>query len=550
MSWTSGVVKELRDFIDGFFDVPGNFNTGLFGGTAPNESGAEVNEQSSMTVGAVAACQRIISSAVASMSCYVYQRMPDGGHKLATNHPLFETLSLRPNPEYPAVDFFSAGQVNLLQNGNCYAEILETNGGDQQLLLRSPFRTHVYRDRTTGEITYRTTDTVDGRERVIEAKNMVHVKNMGVVPYIGLSPIRLYMREIIGTALAAQAYGARLFKNDARPGGYLSTDKALKPEEQLKQVQSWVAGHTGRNNHMVALLDNGMKWEQVGINPDEAQFLQTRDFQRSEIASIYGVPAHMLGDKQETKATIEQKALEFLLWTVKIWLRRWEHAINVKLMPTVGRSAGLYFAKFDTSEFERADYSTMLKGIQTGRYAGLYAVDEGRKLLGLNPATADNFGMTDAEFQEQKPGMSLWRPVNMAIAGQDPAMFQGGPSATDPAADDKDAKAGDTEDAPAEDQPAPADDGGDDSRSLPFFYGQFEARLDQLAALKKPDTRQWQRILYPVFRDAAGMDSPLVDITAAGIIIGMERRGIVEARKTYRETLAYFKSVVNDEASA
>lgn len=518
MSWTSGVVKELRDFIDGFFDVPGNFNTGLFGGTAPNESGADVNEQSSMTVGAVAACQRIISSAVASMSCYVYQRMPDGGHKLATNHPLFETLSLRPNPEYPAVDFFSAGQVNLLQNGNCYAEIQETNGGDQQLLLRSPFRTHVYRDRTTGEITYRTTDTVDGRERVIEAKNMVHVKNMGVVPYIGLSPIRLYMREIIGTALAAQAYGARLFKNDARPGGYLSTDKALKPEEQLKQVQSWVAGHTGRNNHMVALLDNGMKWEQVGINPDEAQFLQTRDFQRSEIASIYGVPAHMLGDKQETKATIEQKALEFLLWTVKIWLRRWEHAINVKLMPTRGQTAGLYFAKFDTSEFERADYATMLKGIQTGRYAGLYSVNEGRKLLGLNPTTPDN-------FDETKPGMGLWRPVNMAVAGEDPSTYAAGGSGA----------SADNSDAPAEDQPAPADDGGDDSRSYPGLSRIFQDALGRIAKRKDANSAVWQRTLSPILgsiaddflpEDSRGLALPdSISLVIGGVIAGMEIKG-------------------------
>ncbi len=445
-NWT----KELREFIDGFFDSPGNYAGGLgMFGNGPTESGVDVNEVSAMTVGAVAACQRIISSAIASMGCYVYERMPDGGHRLATNHPLFDVLSLRPSDEYPAVDFFYAGQVNLLQHGNAYAEIIRNGGGQPvSMQLLAPFRTHPYRIPATGEIFYKTTDTPTGKERTIEAGSMAHVKNMGVTPYIGLSPIRLYMREVIGTALAAQAYGARIFKNDTRPGGYLKSATPVKPADKVAQVQSWVAGHRGVNNHMPAFLDGGVEWANVGINPDEAQFLQTRQFQRSEIASIYGVPAHMLGDPQETKATIEQKALEFLLWTVKIWLRRWEQAFNVKLFPTKGQTAGKFFVKFDTSEFERSDYATMLKGIQTGRYAGILTVDEGRKFLGLNPSTAQNFNMSDAEFQQDQPGKGLWRPVNMAVAGEDPSLYSSGG-----------AGAGDgSGDAPADDTAAPSGD--------------------------------------------------------------------------------------------
>lgn len=519
MNWK----KELRDFIDGFFDAPGNY-AGGFGllGIGPSEAGMDVNEVSSMTVGAVAACQRIISSAVASMGCYVYERMPDGGHKLATNHMLYDTLSLRPNQEYPAVDFFSTGQVNLLQNGNCYAEVQRTNGGQVELLLRSPFRTHVYRDQS-GDIFYKTTDTPTGKERTIAAADMIHVKNMGVDPYIGLSPIRLYMREVIGTALAAQAYGARLFKNDTRPGGYLKSTVAQTPQKKTEQIQSWIAGHRAGNNHMPAYLDGGVEWANVGISPDEAQFLQTRQFQRSEIASIYGVPAHMLGDPVETRATIEQKALEFLLWTVKIWLRRWEHAFNVKLMPTKGQAAGKYFCKFDTSEFERADYSTMLKGIQTGRYAGLYTVDEGRKLLGLNPATADN-------FDETQPGKGLWRPVNMAVAGEDPATYTSGGASTSDGSGD----------APADDAAVPGD-GGDASRALTFYSGKFAANLDQLEALTKPNPVTWHRILSPVFVGLAA-DCP---VSTEFMHLTVERvrvLGVPAARALSRTLLGEFQA--------
>lgn len=542
MSWA----KEFRDFFDGFFDSPANY-AGGFGLLAPTESGIDVNETSSLTVGAVAACQRIISSAVASMGCYVYERMPDGGHRLATEHPLFPILSLSPTPEYPAVDFFSTGQVNLLQNGNGYAEILRNEGGQvAELLLRSPFRTQTYRDNVTGSIYYKTTDTPTGKERTVAAKDMIHVKNMGVVPYIGLSPIRMYMREVIGVAMAAQAYGARIFKNDTRPGGYLKSAATVNKDKKLEQIQSWVAGHRGANNHMPAYLDGGVEWANVGIAPDEAQFLQTRQFQRSEIASIYGVPAHMLGDPQETKATIEQKALEFLLWTVKIWLRRWEHAFNVKLFPTVGRNAGKFFAKFDTSEFERADYATMLKGIQTGRYAGLYSIDEGRKLLGLNPTTS-------TYFDGSVPGSTLFRPVNMAIMSDDPTMnaVQGTPGSQPQDPDDDTSggsgsgKGNNDGAAPAEDQPDPADDGADDSRALALCLPLFEGALTHIEALNKPTSKAIQERLTPVFQALAGDEFQAVYPNMLEIVKRIRANGVTEAERTTAPvTLMSFQALV------
>lgn len=520
---------ELRDFINGFFDNAGYSQSGFFSYSHSN-AGVDVNETSSMTVGAVAACQRIISSAVASLGCYVYEQLPDGGHRLAEDHPYFPLVSLSPSPDYPAVDFFATGQVHLLQNGNAFAEIIRNGGGQAvEFVLRSPFRTHIERNPQTGEILYRTTDTPNGAQRIIAAYDMVHPKNMGTNPFFGLSPIRLYMREVIGTALAAQAYGAKLFKNDARPGGYLASKKVVKDEEKLRQIQSWVAGHSGTNNHMVAFLDGETTWEKVGINPDEAQFLQTRQFQRSEIASIYGVPAHMLGNPEETKATIEQKALEFLIWTVKPWLRRWEHALNVKLFPVSkekrpGPKQPRYFIKFDTSEYERSDYATTLKGIQTGRYSGLYTLNEGRKLLGLNPVTDDN-------FDETQPGKSLWRPVNMAIAGEDPAKFSSGGAGASP-------------DAPEQDQPAPTDDGGDNSRMSTYYLGRFDAKLDQLEALSKPTFEVWERIMLPVFVGLAGHNSNLVTIAARGVITSMHHNGVKVCREQSKQILNDFTATV------
>lgn len=510
---------EFRDFFNGFFDGSPSFANGFLSSGSASQAGVEVNETTAMTVGAVAACQRIISSAVASLGCYVYEDLGDGGHRLATDHPYFPLVSLTPSPEYPAVDFYATGTVNALQSGNTYVHIIRNGAGQPaELLIRSPFRTYPQRHGGTGKIEYVTMDTPTGAQLIVAAEDMIHVKNMGVNPYMGLSPIRMYMREVLGVALAAQAYGARLFKNDARPGGYLYSEAVVKPEEKLKQIQSWVAGHSGPNQHMPAMLDGGVDWKQVGINPDEAQFLQTRQFQRSEIASIYGVPAHMLGDPSETKATIEQKALEFLIWTVKPWLRRWEQAMNVKLFPAKGAKPGpkapRYFIKFDTSEYERSDYATTLKGIQTGRYAGLYTVDEGRKLLGLNPVTDDN-------FDTAQPGKGLWRPVNMAIAGEDPSLYSSGGAGAGAGTTKDDAPDGDT---------APTDDGGDDSRTLTFYLGAYNAKLDQIEALSKPTVAVLSRILAPVYRGLAGT-VPVSDELIRDLAAQVLDMGTTDARK-------------------
>jgi HK97 family phage portal protein len=521
----------LRDFFNGFFDGSPNFANGFISSGGASQSGVEVNETTAMTVGAVAACQRIISSAIASLGCYVYEDLGDGGHRLAPEHPYFTMVSLTPSPEYPAVDFYATGTVNALQSGNTYAQIIRNNAGQPvELLIRSPFRTYPQRRGGSGVIEYVSMDTPTGVQLIVPAEDMIHVKNMGVNPYIGLSPIRMYMREVLGVALAAQAYGAKLFKNDARPGGYLYSTATVKPEDKLRQVQSWVAGHTGANQHMPAMLDGGVEWKNVGINPDEAQFLQTRQFQRSEIASIYGVPAHMLGDPTESKATIEQKALEFLIWTVKPWLRRWEQAMNVKLFPTSkdrkpGPKSARYFIKFDTSEYERSDFATTLKGIQTGRYAGLYTMDEGRKLLGLNPVTGDN-------FDETKPGKSLWRPVNMAIAGDDPAIYSSSGASND------------SPDAPTEDQPAPADDGGDNSRTIKLYCDWFKDGLRVLSGFNHPSASAWVKVLGPSLKSLAlSLASPDALNAVDGFVTVLHARGLDSVRANAELVVTEFQTI-------
>jgi HK97 family phage portal protein len=389
--------QEFRDAVGAIISFPQDF-FGTFG-LPPSESGAIVNEMSALQIASYFSCVRVISDAVGAMPLNVYERLPDGGEKLALNHPLQNKLSMQPNSESCSADVRQAGQSHCLMTGNCYIEIDWSKGGDVLgLYLRSPFSTFPYRT-PDGALIYKTHDNPSGAIRAVLSEAMIHVKGMGIDSLLGLSPIKYYAREVLGNDIAAQSYSNQYFAHGSAPGGVLTAPGNLTPQQKLDNVRTWLDAHgRGANKHNIALLEAGWKWEQTAVDPQEAMLIQTRELNRSQIAAIFGVPEHMVGGKEDSKANMEQKSLEFLTFTLKPWLNKWEQAINSKLFPTLGRSAGKYFAKFDTTGLERADYATMIKGLQMARYAGLMDRDEGRAALKLNPA---------------EPGQYFMSPVNM-----------------------------------------------------------------------------------------------------------------------------------------
>jgi len=354
-----------------------------------------------------------------------------------------------------------------MMTGNCYIEIDWSKGGQvRALYLRSPFSTFPYRN-SAGELIYKTHDNPNGAERPVEQADMIHVKGLGIDSLLGLSPIKYYAREVLGSDIAAQSYGSQFFAHNATPQGYLSAPGNLTPQQKLDNMRTWLDAHGRGNQHKPAILEGGWKWETTAIDPQEAMLIQTRELNRAQIAAIFGVPEHMIGGKEDSKANMEQKALEFLVFTLRPWLNKWEQAINSKIFPTFGRTANKYFARFDTTELERADYATMIKALQMARYAGLMDRDEGRKALKLNPATADQ---------------KFWMPVNMQELRADeeaPAPATGGGVGGNAS-------------------PAP----GEENKSLRhYFVTSFPAFRDafgRIIARKKPNEDDFQRTFSPV----------------------------------------------------
>lgn len=496
---------EFRDFLSSVISFPADYFAGWFG-VAPSESGVEVNELTAMQIAAYVGCIRVLSDAVSLTPIEIVEVNKDGSEAVTYDHPLADVLSLQMNPETSAADVKQTGQVHLLQTGNAYAEIAYNGAGQPAALyLRSPFATFPYRNIVgeqgrrpagpldNGELFYKTTDTPGHYERAIRRQDMVHVKGMGLDSLVGLSPVKYYGREVLGTDLAAQSYSAKFFANDARPGGYLKAPGFINDDKKKKALMSWIAGHARGQANRPAVLDGGWSWEKVGVPPNEAQFIETRKFNREQLAAIFGVPPHFLGISEESRANMEQRALEFLIFVLKPWLNKWEQAFNIKLFPRTGRNAGRFYSRFNTTNFERATYADLLKGVQMGRYAGLYTIDEGRALLGEQP-------YSEKQFKSDRPGDKLWQPVNMVVvtaetlkgslagAGNGEGAGQGG--------DDQNGGAGGTKPASGTTQ------GGKRDVELKHYFRLFAPlfrdALGRILARSKPDQADFERCFSPV----------------------------------------------------
>ncbi len=495
-----GLIKEIsgefRDWLGGVVSWPLDLSGGgLWGGVAPAASGAVVTEFTALQVPTFLACIRIISDQIASLPLLIMERQADGSEVPAWNHPFTRMLNNQPNPEVNAADFKQAGQVSVLLNGNCYIQIVENKAGNPvALYLRSPFRTFAYRNSKSGDLIYKTSDTLDGREEVIDPDHMIHVKGISFDGIMGLSPVKVYARELLGHDLAAQTYGSKFFANDSRPGGYLKSAAPMKDAAKLSAVQSWTAAHSQGETHRMALLDGGLTWEAVGVTPEEAQFLQTRQFNRSQIAAMFGVPGHMVGDDaDEARAVLEQKLVEFRIFTIMPWAKKWEQSINSKLFPNGGK----YFAKFDTTELERPTYDVLLKGIQTARYGGLISMNEARKILKLNPLIESNFESTN-------PADRFWMPVNMV----DVSIDQPTPIA--------EAAPGTTPDA-QEHKPSQGGVGGKDLQpgvNSKVFASSFADAVVRIQARKNPTAKDYEKVFLPVL-SSIGMSTRSEDVMPA-----------------------------------
>ena len=365
----------------------------LFGRTT---SGKPVNERTAMQTTAVYACVRILAEAVASLPLHVYEYQDDGGKKLVHDHPLYYLLHDEPNPEMTSFVFRETLMSHLLIWGNAYAQIIRDGAGRVLgLYPLLPDKMEVQRD-NKGNIYYVYSRNSDENPTFkeygnikLKAEDVLHIPGLGFDGLIGYSPIAM-AKNAVGMTLACEEYGASFFANGANPGGVLEHPGVLKDPSKVRE--SWNSVYRGVNNaHKIAVLEEGMKYQQIGIPPEEAQFLETRKFQINEIARLYRIPPHMVGDLDKSSfSNIEQQSLEFVKYTLDPWVIRWEQSLQRSLL--LPGEKGKYFIKLNVDGLLRGDYQSRMNGYAVGRQNGWFSANDIREMENMNPIPDEEGG--------------------------------------------------------------------------------------------------------------------------------------------------------------
>ena len=233
------------------------------------------------------------------------------------------------------------------------------------------------------------TPTMPNSTVILPPSDVLHIPGLGFDGLVGYSPIAM-AKNSIGMAIACEEYGARFFSNGAAPGGVLEHPGTVKEPQKIRD--SWNKSFMGTpNSHRIAVLEEGMKYTPIGISPNEAQFLETRKFQINEIARIFRVPPHMVGDLEKSSfSNIEQQSLEFVKYTLDPWVSRWEQSmVRSLLLPDEKKE---YFVKFNLDGLLRGDYQSRMNGYATARQNGWMSANDIRELENLDRIPKEDGG--------------------------------------------------------------------------------------------------------------------------------------------------------------
>ena len=334
---------------------------------ALTNAGTRITEFKAMQINAVFGCVRIISQAVAKTPVILWEKSEKNGKpfkKVAELNEVYNLISNNPNKNMTPFQFKEKSMLELLLWGNSYWAIKFDKGKRVGLIPLYPSNMEIEVDDNFNKIYKYTIPNTAKVVRLLDYE-VLHFAGMGYDGIKGFSPISM-QRETLGIDLALTEYHGKFFANGSNMGGVISFEGKLSKESELRLKASFEEKAKGLENaHKVILLDAGGKYEQLRMNNDDAQLLESRRFSTAQISNIYGVPLHLLGElERSTNNNIEQQGRDFLNFCISPWLKRIEETINAQLFYSWEKPK--YYAEFDTSEFtipdavSRAMYLTKL----------------------------------------------------------------------------------------------------------------------------------------------------------------------------------------------
>jgi len=354
---------------------------------AETGSGIYVTDDAAIKIAAVWACVRVLSETVASIPVMVYERKGNNSREVARNHSAYRLLHDRPNLEQTSFEFFETGQGHLALRGNTYAQKIYSAGRVAELIPLHPDKVSLDRD-SKNRIVYELQTGNGTNNKTFPANRILHVKAFSSNGIEGLSIISNF-RETLGAQIAMEQHGSRLFRNGTHLGGILSHPGSLSEgartnlETSLKNKFGGI-GNTGKT----MILEEGMTFEKIGMTSEDAQFIESRKFGINEISRIFRVPPHMISDlDRATFSNIEHMSLNFLIYTMIPWIRRWEQVLNFSIIPP--EELDRYYIEFNPSALLRGDLKTRYDSYAVGRQWGWLSANDVRRLENMNSIGED-----------------------------------------------------------------------------------------------------------------------------------------------------------------
>jgi len=357
-----------------------------FGGGV-SSSGIIVNPQNAMQSAAVYSCVKVLAESVGVLPLCVYTKGPNGAKTPNEKHPLWEILHEQPNDYQSSVEFLETMVLHLTLRGNAYAYVNRARSGRVVELI--PLHPDMVMVTMNGQnvVEYRA-GTEQGGQRTMDRSEILHIKGLSMNGWLGISPIA-YARESIGLALATEKFGGQLFRNGAKPGGVLEVPELLSDQAYTRLKASFDSASSGENAHKTAILEQGAKFSKIGLAPDDAQFLDTRKYQRAEIAGIFRVPAHLINDLEHaTFSNIENMSLDFVKFSLMPWLSRIEKAMRRDLFSADDKAT--QSLRFNIASLLRGDAASRAAYYASGITNGWLVRNEARAMeselgIALNP---------------------------------------------------------------------------------------------------------------------------------------------------------------------
>lgn len=405
--------KYAEDFLAGK-DVPTQGNI------------SKVDAETAMRISAVFACNRVLAETLATCPIHQYEKDENGNRKAVTDTAEYEMLHYAPNPDMTPGQFKESGSLNINLGGNFYAQkVRNTKGQVIQLRPITWDRIKLDVDKDSGSLLY----FVDGSSNPLTREKILHIPGLTLDGYVGITPI-----QFAQNALKVGAYQDRFTKNFYEKGvsssGVFQSPNQLsdKAYERLKKdVRENYAGL--KNAGVPMILEEGLQFKEVTMKLSDAQFIESKRFTKEEIASLYRVPLHLIQDlSRSTNNNIEQQSLEFIIYTMLPWFKRWEENLNLQLLTAEDRKKNRYF-EFKLDGLLRGDAKTRAEAYAVARQWGWMSVNDIRRLENMNDiGPKGDIYLTPANMYEagKQPTPDQQKAAQQALAEEIYRMITGG----------------------------------------------------------------------------------------------------------------------------